>query len=38
MDKRDGLVLAGMITVSVILVSLMSLLANGIIDNPFPRV
>jgi len=38
MDKRDGLVLAGIVTVSVILVSLMSLMANGVIDSPFPRV
>ena len=38
MDKKDGLVLAGIITVSVILVSLMSLMANGVIDHPFPRV
>jgi len=35
MDKRDGLVLAGMVTVSVILVSLMGLMANGVIGNPF---
>jgi len=38
MDKRDGIVLAGIVTVSVILVSLMSLMANGFIDNPFTRV
>jgi hypothetical protein len=38
MDKRDGLVLAGIITVSGILVTLISLMANGIIENPFPRV
>jgi len=38
MDKRDSLVLGGIITVSGIIVSLMSLIANGIIDNPFPRV
>jgi len=38
MDKRDVLVLAGIVTVSVILVSLMSLMANGFIDSPFPRV
>jgi len=38
MDKRDSLVLGGIITVSGIIVSLMSLIANGIIDNPFPKV
>jgi hypothetical protein len=38
MNKRDGLVLAGIVTVSAILVSLMSLMANGVIDSPFPRV
>jgi len=38
MDKRDSLVLGGIIIVSGIIVSLMSLIANGIIENPFPRV
>jgi len=38
MDKRDSLVLGGIITVSGIIVSLMSLIANGIIENPFPKV
>jgi len=37
MDKTDGLVLTGIITVSGIFVSLMVLMANGIIGNPFPK-
>ncbi len=35
MDKRDGLVLAGILTAGTIAVSLMALAANGIIDHPF---
>jgi hypothetical protein len=38
MDKRDSLVLTGIITVSGIFVTMVALMANGIIDNPFPRV
>lgn len=35
MDKRDGLVLAGILTGAGIPVILMMLVANGIIDTPF---
>ena len=35
MDKRYGLVLAGILTAGTIAVSLMALVANGIIDHPF---
>jgi len=37
MDKKDALVLTGIITVSGIFVSLMVLMANGVIENPFPK-
>jgi len=38
MDKKDSMVLAGIITVSGIFVTMMALMANGFIENPFPRV
>jgi hypothetical protein len=38
MDKNDILVLAGIITGTSVIVSLMFLLQNGIIDNPFVKI
>ncbi|MBS1267768.1 MAG: hypothetical protein MAG458_00481 [Nitrosopumilus sp.] len=35
MDKRDGLVLAGILTAGAVAVSFMVLVANGIIGHPF---
>jgi len=35
MDKRDALVLAGMITAAVTVISLTVMLGNQIIGNPF---
>jgi len=36
LDKRDGLVLVGILIGTGIPVTLMVLVANGIIDTPFP--
>jgi hypothetical protein len=35
MDKKDGLVLLGIVTCGAVAVSLMALTANGLITNPF---
>jgi len=38
MDKRDSLVLVGIITGSSVIVSLMIRLQKGIISNPFVKI